>query len=304
MNQHKYIFLSIVIMLMNVAWSQNTLKNYFFGSENFYKDNQELVIIVENPQTEFAENLGSRYYNDTTFLRIISTEFFTETDTTNHEQLFHLCGYDLYFYTKKNNNLFLFKAINSSCDMEELGIIDSKNKCQNLEVLATSGTILKVDTLQETVYAETKDSILKDVIFHRNVSMVEGNITSESFYYSGRNNSRNSPKWQYDYVTEILVPIDSSLSIDQNIKGYLASKGIDSVEYKMINWQIDPYSAEKIGLNDLFVSPVPEKIGIQFYLSKEYIGYFENEKLNCILPEKWTKFHDDSNRKILLFKLN
>ena len=74
------------------AIGQTTSKKYFFGSRDFFKTNNELVIIVDNPQTEFAKRLGSRYYNDTAFIRKISNEFFTEVDTSNHDIESHFCG--------------------------------------------------------------------------------------------------------------------------------------------------------------------------------------------------------------------
>jgi len=279
------------------------VRQYFFGSEDFYKTNQELILIVKNPQTEFAENLGSRYYNDTAFIRKVSTHFYTELDTSNHDISIHSCGYDLYFYSKKNQNLFLIKAINSSCDIEEIGIVNAKNKCKNLEFLATSGSLLTIDTLCTSVYPETKDSILKNVIYHRNVGIVEGNITSESFYYSGSNNSRNLPKWYYDYFVETTLPLDSTLSVNQNILKYLLKKGIDSVEYKNINWQIDRKIAEDIELNELLGDPPPNFVDMKFYFSKDLSEYFQNEMLNCQLPQNWTSFFNDSYNRILLFRM-
>jgi hypothetical protein len=303
MKQKNYILRIVFILSINLGWCQNTDKQYFFGSENFYKDNSELVIIVKNPQTEFAENLGSRYYNDTAFIKRISSEFYSEIDTSNHEQSSNFFGYDLYFYKKKNQNLFLIKAINSSCDIEEVGIIYSKNQYKNLELLATSGSLLEIDTLLSMVYPETKDSILKDVIFHRDVGIVEGNITSESFYYSGNNNSSNLPKWYYDYFIEVSLKLDSTISINQNILTYLEKRGIDSVQYKDITWQIDPLIAEDIEFRESFRYSLPKVINIKFFIKKDFAHYFQDEIQNCLLPQNWTSFENDSYKRILLYKI-
>lgn len=303
MTEKKYILLILLIAQITFGFCQSTVKQYFFGSEDFYKENHELIIIVKNPQTEFAENLGSRYYNDTSFIRKISTLFYTEVDTSNHDISIHSCGYDLYFYAKKNQNLFLIKAVNSSCNVEEIGIIDAKKQCENLELLATSGSQLVIDTLSTTIYPETKDSILKDVIYHRNVGIVEGNITSESFYYSGNNNSRNLPKWYYDYFVETSLQLDTSISISQNILNHLLEKGIDSVMYENVNWQIDSKIAEDIELCELFDYPLPNAIDLKFYITKDMSQYFENDVLNCQLPQIWTSFTNDTYKRILLFKM-
>jgi hypothetical protein len=303
MSQKNYILRIVFILSINFGWCQNTFKQYFFGSENFYKDNSELIIIVKNPQTEFAENLGSRYYNDTVFIKRISSEFYSEIDTSIHEQSSNFCGCDLYFYTKKNQNLFLIKAINSSCDIEEVGIIDSKNQCKNLELLATSGSLLEIDTLLSMVYPETKDSILKDVIFHRNVGIVEGNVTSESYYYSRNNNSSNLPKWYYDYFIEVSPKLDSTISINQNIITYIEKRGIDSVQYKDITWQIDPLIAEEIEFSKSFGCSLPKVFKIKFFIKKDFARYFQDEIQNCLLPQNLTDFENDSNKRILLFKI-
>lgn len=241
--------------------------------------------------------------NDTAFIRKIPTQFYTEVDTSNHSINSHFCGHDLYFYIKRNQNLFLIKAINSSCDIKEIGIIDAENRCENLDFLATSGSRLTIDTLRETVYHETKGSILEDVIFHRNVGVVEGNITSESFYFSGNNNSRNLPIWSYDYFVDATLKLDSATSVHQTILNYLSQKGIDSVKYENINWQIDSKIAEDIELNELLGGSLPDFIDIRFYITEDLAHHFQNDLLNCQLPQNWTNFKSDSNKHILLFKV-
>lgn len=293
-----------LLSILSDATAQNTVKKYFFGSEYFYKSNSELILIVDNPQTEIAKKIGSRYYSDTNFLKLISKVFFTEVDTSNHDVSMHMCGYDMFFYIRNNDNLTYLRAINSNCDLEEIGIIDAKSKCQNLETLTTSGIKLKLDTIHSKILPSMKDSVLLGTVYHKNLDIYENSNSrpSEAIYWFGNNNCSNLPVWYYDGMVEETLRLDSTVTIEQNIISYLTKLGITNVKDKAINWRIHPEIAEDLDFREMMGYPVPKEVPIKFYFSLEYFENFDSLKIQKIDIKRLTDI-ENTTRHILLYKI-
>lgn len=284
--------------------AQNTVKKYFFGSEDFYKSNSELILIVDNPQTEIAKEIGSRYYSDTNFLKLISKEFFTEVDTSNHDVSMHMCGYDMFFYVRNNDNLTYLRAINSNCDLEEIGIIDANSKCKNLETLTTSGIKLKLDTIHYKISPSMKDSVLLGTVYHKNLDIHENSDSrpSEAIYWFGNNNCRNLPVWYYDGIVQETLRLNSNITIEQNIISYLTTLGITNAKDKAINWRIHSEIAEDIEFREMMGYPVPREVPIKFYFSSEYFENFDSLEIQKIDIEQLTDI-ENTPRHIILYKI-
>lgn len=272
--------------------SQQFVKQYFFGSPDFYRSNPELVVIVDHPQTKLAEAIGNRYYNDTTFLQRIAREFYTLTDTSNHETAAHMCGYDLFFYTKRGNNLQLLNRINSKCDLSETAGLDAPTKCTNLETLLESGTPLTIDTLHTPLTANRREEMLQGLIYYKNVEVdpISSFITARNYFWSHPANCFNLPVWYYDGSIVQKVPIDTSLSLDINIERHLSKWGIYDLTGKTINWRLDPSHAESLILYEIGTVPLPHTLTITFYLTSDYFHYFESETIKPVDPQVHTTF--------------
>lgn len=298
------IFFIFLFSVFSNSTAQNTVKKFFFGSEDFYKSNSELILIVDNPQTEIATEIGSRYYSDTNFIKRISKEFFSEVDTSDHDISAHFCGYDLFFYSKNKDNLTLLRAINSNCDLEEIGISDAKSKCQNLETLRSSGVKLKLDTILSKVLPSMKDSVLLGAVYHKNLDIYENSNVrpSEAKYWFGNNNCRNLPMWYYDGTVEETLRLDSTLTIEQNIISYLNKLGIADVKDKAINWQLNPEVTEDIMFREMIGYPVPTEVSIKFYFSSEYFENFNSLEIQKIDIERFTDIQN-TPRQIILYKI-
>jgi hypothetical protein len=289
----KALFLLIGLFCFSRTWSQQVIKEYFFGSPDFYKENPELILITINPQSKLAENLGCRYYNDTTFIRQISETFYFETSGDTITEISYFCGHDLYFYTKKHHNLQLVRALNSECESYLVGA-----QGKNLELLLTSGIPIRTDTLREPVFTELKDSILREVIFYRNVTMEDGKICSEHSTFPGSeySNAVNLPLWYYDGRVTQIIPFNPRLTVRQNICSRLQSFGIDSVEFKEINWIIHPMDLTKIENEQ---TDQLTQIRVDFLIDKAFFSYFDPEQICSILPQSYTNVTNNSRTKLL-----
>lgn len=297
----RILFLLTCFVNFHTVWSQATRKEFFFGSADFYKENPELVIIVRKPQTSLAETLGSRYYNDSSFIREISEKFYHETPGDTVIETDYFCGHDLFFYTKKNNNLQLIRSINSECESYLLG---SSN--ENMKLLLNSGIPLQIDTLRKEVFADTRDSILKNVIFFRDVGIVEGNITSELIYFSDYPdyyNSVNLPIWYYDGRIEQRVYLNPELTVHQNMSAHLLALGIDSVAYKGINWRINPNDLREIENTEIQGTKQGKYIPVNFFITTEFFSFFDQKQIYCLVPQFHTYFAENPYRTILLYRI-
>ena len=133
------LFIIICCLTLNVN-AQKTGRKIYFLDSSIFKPTDELVLIVDGPQSKFAEDLGSRIYRDSNVIKKINTSFYFTKEVSEIEDEINLfCGYDLYFYIKKENELELIQVLNSDC---QLDIIGGKENLFLLEL----GEKIKIDT--------------------------------------------------------------------------------------------------------------------------------------------------------------
>lgn len=107
---------------------------HLFGGHDFIAANQQLVVVVDYPQTEIAKSIGQKIYTDTNQLRIIQNTTYEIDHSKEKIELF--CGQDVYVYVKEGQNLNLFYAFNSGC-------FENNGDCALINLLDSMGVPLE-----------------------------------------------------------------------------------------------------------------------------------------------------------------
>lgn len=236
------------------------VRKYFFENVNFTKEGKELVVIVKEPQTKLAEDLGYRVYSDTSFLNKIESVFYREIDPSN--EIMHFCGHDIYFYVKSGKNLKFFKQINSHCGISELG-------CENIDLLSENGKVLHADSLKILDFENLtpKEIINDDVIFAEFISSDGIWQDYQPLFY----NNCAKPNWLYDGKFQTTLEVDNKTPVDIYIQDFFGH--VDSIEFKNINYRLE-YEDE----NQLHIfnntSTRLSQLRLNVYLDEDCFQYF------------------------------
>jgi hypothetical protein len=262
------------------------IREYFFEGIDLVENGQELVVIVKSPQSKFAREFGHKLYSDTTFLNQIKRDFYVEKKIGEEDILF-FCGFDMFFYVKSGNNLKFFKQINSSCNVGNL-------TRRNLETLNQNGVNLNCDTMKlaDLKRKNTGKNKLRykfdNLIYSTSVedNIWQNNVLDEEYvdFY----NSCHLPFHYYDSYFETEIPIDTSFSLKRNIEQYLIRYGIDSLEFKNINYRIQ--NEHDIGFSYFFSKALrnSKPLKVSIYFNYEYLENFKDFTL-VNLKEKYKK---------------
>lgn len=283
-----FLIFTLSFFCFNQELNQNDsiIKEYFFDGIDLVENAQELVVIVKSPQSKFALEFGHKIYTDTSFLNQIKKDFYVEKKMGEEDILF-FCGFDMFFYVKSGNNLKLFNQINSSCNVGNL-------TRKNLETLNQNGVKLNCDTI---LFADLKrkkagknhlkykfDNLIYSTSVEDNIW--QNNVSDEEYvdFY----NSCHLPFHYYDSYFETEIPIDTSFSLKRNIEQYLIRYGIDSLEFKNINYRIQ--NEHDIGFRYFFSKTLrnSKPLKVSIYFKNEYLENFKDfTRVN--LQEKYKK---------------
>ena len=182
------LLLLLIASISVISFSQ-TKNDFLFNNLKDFESNQELVLIIKEPQSELAKEIGSRFYSFDLAAEIKNN--FVDSSTT---KFFDLCGFDMYFYLKSGRNLRPIAQLNSSCSERFL----TKN---NIELLK-QGSILYTDTL--LVNQKKKSNYFAKSVYY--VFRDE-----ETGLYEELQNSVAFPLWYYDYWFEIEFKSNKSI---------------------------------------------------------------------------------------------
>lgn len=257
-------------MLFNYSYAQNVIKEYFLSSSHFIDNNQQLVLIVKEPQSELANEIGSRIYEDFDLIRQIQESLVVEIDTTE-ERIRDFCGFDLFLYLKSGRNLKRINQLNSNCVSELLS-----NK--NIEFLKI-GERLYLDTLSK----EVLDTMNKSQIFSTDVIYADhGQLANFDNWLESLWNSSTFPFWYYDGYIELELKSNFELSVIENIHVFLKKKGINKVASASINWKLNYEHKKQLNIFEEYPKPRTETLKIKIYLMEEFYRLFEHYQVESL----------------------
>ena len=237
------------------------VRKYFFENVNFSKEGKELVVIVKEPQTKLAGDLGYRIYSDTSFLNKIESEFYREIDPS--KEIAHFCGHDIYFYIKSGRNLKFYKQINSHCGINEIG-------CKNVDLLIENGIILHADSLKTLDFENLKPKeIIKDDVIYAELISSYG-IWQEEYQPLFYNNC-GKPNWLYDGKFQTTIEVDNVTPVDIYIQLFFSH--VDSIEFKNINYELEFEDEQQLHVFNN-TSTRLSKLRLNVYLDKDCFQYF------------------------------
>jgi len=197
------LFFILSVQLGNAQ--DSIVRDYFFDQNLTVDSTTSLVLLVRNPQTEFAKNLGNRIYRDSNQIEELKRTFYK--NIVNGRSSAHRCGYDLFFYQLKNDTLYYLDALNSDCSIGEFD-------CEDFSALEENGESLRTEVLWE---------IPDD--FETNKDRYFSNLLA-TFYYSeaptGALKKDIYPLIYYDHFFRVYLDLDTTRTPASNIENYLA----------------------------------------------------------------------------------
>lgn len=243
-----------------------TYKEYFFDDKLIVNDSTALVILIQEPQTQMAKELGHRIYKDTTFIRKIKNQFYEEklVEDGKTKEVMNFCGYDMYFYSLYKNELTYLNKLNSNCGISEVS-------CKDLSILFESGKILSVDTLTSLPkkFNKSKATLFSDkVITSYFENTQQWDICKTSRF----------PNIYYDGYFGAEITLDSSFTINQNIELFLKKY---TSEIQNINWNVRSNNIEVIKFIRFKEST---KIELTVFLTKQSFKPFKSFDIQPIIP--------------------
>jgi hypothetical protein len=271
--------LFLLLLSSTTLFSQKTGRKIYFLDSTIFKPTDELVLIVDRPQSTFAKTLGSRIYSDSNTIKKICTSFYFTKEVSNKEDETSLfCGYDLYFYIKKENELELIQALNSDC---QLNIIGGKENLLLLEL----GEKISIDTLNEAFRKRYKDSIFQNTFLVKERFLDDKNFQAIS--WCELSNDFNFPKWYYDGKVTIQLNNSDIFKTNESIEEFIKSFGIIETKKSQINWCGNKKNSTGT---------------ITFYIKKELFHYFDDYDLIKYTNRDYKRFFEDKKYTYLLFK--
>jgi hypothetical protein len=261
---------SIVLLFLSIHCIGQTRRDYFFD-ELTIDDSTSLVLIIQEPQTQFARELKNRIYKDTTFLRELKENWFTERTDSGIGSTTHRCGHDLYFYKLSGTEYTYLNQLNSNCGITEVG-------CTNLNVLAQSGKPLRADTVSRLRMTARKTDLFTDDVFR-------AYYTADRHYWEYCKTSKFPPMF-YEGYFKTTIQLDTNFTINENAEKFIRTF-TDDIEG--INWNIyDASKAYPNKLKDFENKKEPCTTKISIYLKKQkFIEFKAFEIIPIAFNIKW-----------------
>lgn len=274
----KYYFLFSLLWLCFLPFhslAQEKSRIYFFDTTQFIGTNNEIVLIVNNPQTTLAKELGSKIYSNRDEIERLVRTCYEEIENKDIES-YHFCFFDLWFYRKSGNNLIPIGALNSNCDLKDVGVGNAQTKCTNLELFQKYGQQLRTDTISRKSDPATFFKKNPNIIFYK-IGFKEAPRNLDKFErYSFSFNATNFPISYYRYHATDTLIINTGEDINKQIISYLEAKGIKQIESLPINWHFSGKVKQRLELMVDSDQIVNLKIEVIFEFNKEYKSYFSN----------------------------
>lgn len=255
-------------MIPLFGFSQSKIRVNYFGDIQFEKGKRELVIIAQDPQTEFAENFGARIYTDDASFKTIHETFYTLVDTSQ-EQVVDFCGFDIFFYLKIGPNLKLIKSVNSNCSDAELSFLDQ---------LAVQGEPLRIDTLNR----ENLGNNLAQIVADGAILIANPDQSFQLTEITLFNNGINFPLSLYDGFFPTTLSSKEAILVKNHLNNFMELYIDESIENKLINWQINLINEKKWRPHfyDVFYTDFKTtELTVTVYLSKKYFSLFKDQEI-------------------------
>jgi hypothetical protein len=248
--------LFFLLLTSNTLFAQKTGRKVYFLNSNIFKPTDELVVIVDGPQSKFAEELGSRIYRDSNIIKKICSTFYEQIENDSIiDNTEFLCGKDLFFYIKRNNEIYGIQNLNSDCEYDQIG---GKENLNLLEL----GEKLIIDTLNKGFSKRKKDEILENVLIikHYRGKPKKYNMTHNDSWLNISNGNKY-PKWYYDGSVTLNIDFHNKPYHRDTVLTFLKGLGFTSTSVNLINWDTG---------DDL------TKGNITIYIKKELFPYFKD----------------------------
>jgi hypothetical protein len=252
--------LLLAFILSNVHCQ--TIKEYFFKENLPLNDSSGLILIIREPQTEFAKNLNHRIYRDTNFIKIVNESWFQEVKK-DEEKVVHFCGFDMFFYKLEGNNMKFLNRMNSQCDINEIN-------CKNFNILKEYGSPLHVDTLIEIPKSLfKKDLFNSNYLFSNHINSISWEICKTSKY----------PRIFYDYYFKTKISLDTSYTINENIENYIKTFTPNFMGINWNSWGENVIDFEKrIAIKKfiMFNEPCEYELDLDVYFTEDRLETFKD----------------------------
>ncbi len=256
------IAIAILLIFISIDSIGQIERNNFFDERLTINDSTSLIVLIQEPQTQFARELNARIYSDTNFIRQLKESWYVEVEKTGIGRTYHKCGHDMYFYKLSGDEFIYLNQLNSNCQEYDIGL-------ENLHVLNDYGKPLHIDTLTRIRFNAYRDDLfVGDLI--------------ESYYINGNgqnweiSKSSRYPKIYYEGCFKTTIALDSNLTIFENIEFFLG-KYSDNLDG--LNWNIE--NQGKIA--DLEKNKTKRALDITIYLKQSKFDLFHEysiEKVN------------------------
>ncbi|MFN5982660.1 MAG: hypothetical protein ACK46Y_01285 [Fluviicola sp.] len=271
--------LFLLLLSSTTLFSQNTGRKVYFLNSNIFKPTDELVVIVDGPQSKFAEELGSRIYRDSNVIKKICSTFYEQIENDSiYEDVQYYCGHDLFFYLKRDKNIRLIRVLNSDCEYDQIGGKENLN-------LLKLGEKLIIDTLKECLKKKTKNRIFENTICVKKIE--ENEKYFSDLAWCDFSTGDKFPRWYYDGKLIIELEITKEKKIKQAVYEFIKELGINEIHNSEINW---------CGSEDY------SKGIVTIYMKKELFHYFDNYDLIEYKNKDYKQFFEDKKYSYLLFK--
>jgi hypothetical protein len=276
------IFLLFLIFLSNPVLAQKIGRKVYFLNSTIFKPTDELVVIVNGPQSKFAEELGSRIYRDSNVIKKICSTFYEqiENDST-YVDVQYYCGKDLFFYIKRDNMIYGIQNLNSDCEFDEIG---GKENLNLLEL----GEKLIIDTLNKGFSKRKKDEVLENVI---QIKHIRGSRKYDMTHYDSWLNISNGnkyPRWYYDGSVTLNIDFHNKPYHRDTVLTFLKGLGFTSTSVNLINWDTgDDYTNGNITI----------------YIKKELFPFFKDYTVHEFTKKDYKNFIVLPDKKYILYKI-
>lgn len=275
-------YLIILLFTSSTLFAQKTGRKIYFLDSSIFKPTDELVLIVDGPQSKFAEDLGSRIYRDSNVIKKICSTFYEqrENDSTYVEVQYY-CGKDLFFYIKRNNVIYGVQNLNSDCEFDEIG------GKENLNLLKLGEKII-IDTINKGFSKRNKEDILENVflIKHYRGKPKKYDMTHYDTWLDYSNGNKN-PKWYYDGSVTVNIDFHNKPYNYDTVITFLNGLGLTNTPNYLINW----YTSEDFTNGNVTI-----------YLKKELFPFFKDYIVYEFTRKDYKNFIVIPGKKYVLYK--
>lgn len=248
--------------------SKKIERRYFLEGRDLVENGGELVILVNEAQTQMAREMGAVIVRDTSFLRFVQDSIYKTLD--GRPEIIHFCGHDLYFYAKYGSNLQFIKAVNSNCGLNEFG-------CENMNRLLAHSEQLEMDTVNVfDAHGMKRRGELKSIL----ALSIENQGWNQNEMFL---NTTRVPS-SFDRKYTLSVHLDNCSPILDQLKKYSFSH-IPNFEHQGIGIHFE--NGNKMNQYGNFRVLNEGLYELDIYLDEACVHYFPNQNMETIdLPKK------------------